>query len=102
MIQHGAPGDGKSISMWLHFQVLAYFDKTRNKVAWSLYKQKKDQPQHNAGGAHAADRSDEVVAQPPELDSVFSKGTFTGMGQFLKGQKWCGLLRAARREIIHQ
>ena len=32
MIQHGAPGDGKSIQMWLHFQVLALFDKVRNKV----------------------------------------------------------------------
>ena len=33
MIQHGSPGDGKSIGLWLVVQILAYVDKVRNKVA---------------------------------------------------------------------
>ena len=93
MIQHGAPGDGKSIVMWLIFQVLAHFDKVRNKVARPAFekkaKEQKDKKRERGAGAAAEGdvvEKDAPLTQPAELDSIFNKGTFIGLGQFLKGQ----------------
>ncbi|CAK0814291.1 unnamed protein product [Prorocentrum cordatum] len=93
MIQHGAPGDGKSIALWLVFQVLAYFDKIRNKVAKAAYDQKvrdkKDKRRQGQGQAAEEEDSadeDQKLTPPADVDSIFNKGTFIGLGQFLKGQ----------------
>ena len=32
MIQHGAPGEGKSVALWMMFQILYYFDSLRTKI----------------------------------------------------------------------
>ncbi|CAK0821406.1 unnamed protein product [Prorocentrum cordatum] len=92
MIQHGAPGDGKSIALWLVFQVLAYFDKIRNKVAKAAYDQKvrdkKDKRRQGQGQAAEEEDSadeDQKLTPPADVDSIFNKGTFIGLGQFLKG-----------------
>jgi len=33
LIQHGAPGDGKSVAVWLCTQILMYYDTLRDKLA---------------------------------------------------------------------
>ena len=37
MIQHGAPGEGKSVALWLVFQILYYFDSVRTKRRQDKY-----------------------------------------------------------------
>ena len=49
MIQHGAPGGGKSIALRLGVQVLAYFDKTRNEAAKAAHDEKKVKDQKDTG-----------------------------------------------------
>ena len=33
VLQHGPPGDGKSIALWLDLHILSFFDKLRLLVA---------------------------------------------------------------------
>ena len=37
MIQHGAPGEGKSVALWLSLQILYYYDKLRDDRAKKAY-----------------------------------------------------------------
>ena len=40
MIQHGAPGEGKSVALWLSLQILYYYDKVRESHAKRKHAQK--------------------------------------------------------------
>ena len=86
MLQHGQPGDGKSVALWLDLQNLHYYDQVREKFA----KQKHEDlvKAYKAAKAEAGDdMSDmEEPRKAPTKDSVFNKGTFVGMGIHMQAQ----------------
>ncbi|CAK0896107.1 unnamed protein product [Prorocentrum cordatum] len=80
MLQHGEPGDGKSIALWLDVQILSYYDQVREARAKRRY--------DAALERHERD----LVTEPkpekkPEKDSIFNKGTFIGLGGFTQAQE---------------
>ena len=85
MLQHGEPGDGKSIALWLVLQVLYYFDtiKTKHDAAkhrMDLRRYEEAKRAFEAAGA-ANDAEIEEPApptKPEKRDSVQNKGTFYG------------------------
>ena len=86
MLQHGAPGDGKSIALWLMVQVLSYFDKVRDAVAKSKYR--RDLQAFKQAAAEGGDNADAAAEpdKPVTADTIFNKGTFLGLGTQLHVQ----------------
>ena len=78
MLQHGAPGDGKSIALWLVAQVLSHFDKVRDSVAKSQYR--RDLQSYKQAMATGAESAEDAVEpeKPVAADTIFNKGTFLG------------------------
>ena len=80
MLQHGEPGDGKSIALWLDVQILSYYDQVREARAKRRY--------DAAVERHERDPENEPKPEKkPEKDSIFNKGTFIGLGGFMQAQE---------------
>ena len=86
MLQHGAPGDGKSIVLWLMVQVLSYFGKARDSVAKAHYR--RGLQSYKQAMATGEESSEDAVEQekPIAAGTVFNKGTFLGSGTQLHAQ----------------
>ena len=91
VLQHGEPGEGKSVIAWLTRQILYYYDKKREESARGVYKEElKKYKEWKEGGSLG-----EPVCEPQKeapKDSVFNKGTFIGLGNFLKHQDGAAFL----------
>ena len=80
MLQHGEPGDGKSVALWLDVQILSYYDQVREARAKRKY--------DAALQRHELDPQNEPKPEKkPEKDSIFNKGTFIGLGGFMQAQE---------------
>ncbi|CAE7282086.1 unnamed protein product [Symbiodinium sp. CCMP2592] len=90
MLQHGAPGEGKSIALWLVFQILYYFDDTRTKLKLKEWNTSKEQ--HRLAVRAGEQEEKDAPAKPEHADSVHNKGTFLGMGATLEKQDGRGYL----------
>ncbi|CAK0858472.1 unnamed protein product, partial [Prorocentrum cordatum] len=79
MLQHGEPGDGKSIALWLDVQVLGFYDMIRERRSKKKYEdaaqKHKDDPDNNP-----------EPAKEHAKDTIFNKGTFIGLGNFMQAQ----------------
>ena len=72
MLQHGAPGEGKSVALWLVFHILYYFDDTRTKLKLKEWNTNKEQ--HRLA-VQAGEQDDKDAPPKPEhADSVHNKG----------------------------
>ena len=85
MLQHGEPGDGKSIALWLVLQVLYYFDNIKTKSdairhRRDLRRYEEAKAAYEAAVAMNDTEVDEPVppTKPEKRDSVQNKGTFYG------------------------
>ena len=80
MLQHGQPGDGKSVALWLDVQVLAFFDMIRERRAKKKHEEAcqkhKDDPENHP----------EPAKKEHVKDTIFNKGTFIGLGNFMQAQ----------------
>jgi hypothetical protein len=97
MIQHGAPGEGKSVALWLVFQILYYFDSLRTKLRLDAWKADMStwRGKVKAWEQQAEALPEERPEQPPKpepSDSVLNKGTFIGMGAMFEKQECRGYL----------
>ncbi|CAE7917987.1 unnamed protein product, partial [Symbiodinium necroappetens] len=90
MLQHGAPGEGKSVALWLVFQILYYFDDTRTKRKLKEWSTSKDQ--HRLAVLAGEQDEKDAPPKPEHADSVHNKGTFLGMGATLEKQGARGYL----------
>ena len=54
MIQHGAPGEGESVALWLVFQILYYFDSVRAKHRQDKYKEASSKYKRDAATSECA------------------------------------------------
>ncbi|CAE7564516.1 unnamed protein product, partial [Symbiodinium pilosum] len=84
MLQHGAPGEGKSVALWL-FQILYFFDELRTKAKLEKYRIQKEEHRLAAQDSPHEDAKD-GPSKPEHSDSVHNKGTFLGMGATLEKQ----------------
>ncbi|CAK0831366.1 unnamed protein product [Prorocentrum cordatum] len=79
MLQHGEPGDGKSVALWLDVQVLGFYDMIRERRSKKKYEdaaqKHKDDPDNNP-----------EPAKEHAKDTIFNKGTFIGLGNFMQAQ----------------
>ena len=85
MLQHGEPGDGKSIALWLVLQVLYYFDTIKSKHDAARHRidsRRYEEAKRAYEGALAINdpEAEEPVppTKPEKRDSVQNKGTFYG------------------------
>ena len=85
MLQHGEPGDGKSIALWLVLQVLYYFDTSKTKHDAAKHRmdlrryEEAKRAFEAAGAANDAEIEEPAPPTKPEKrDSVQNKGTFYG------------------------
>ncbi|CAK0909816.1 unnamed protein product, partial [Prorocentrum cordatum] len=80
MLQHGQPGDGKSVALWLDVQVLAFFDMIRERRAKKKHdeacQKHKDDPENHP----------EPAKKEHVKDTIFNMGTFIGLGNFMQAQ----------------
>ena len=90
MLQHGAPGEGKSVALWL-FQILYFFDELRTKAKLEKYRIQKEEHRLAAQDSPHEDAKD-GPSKPEHSDSVHNKGTFLGMGATLEKQGGRGYL----------
>eukprot|EP00435_Cladocopium_sp_Y103_P029585 s1478_g7.t1 len=88
MLQHGEPGDGKSIALWLVLQVLYYFDsiKTKHDAAKHRADLRRYEEAKKAFEAASSVHDPELEleepappSKPEKRDSVQNKGTFYGV-----------------------
>ena len=79
MIQHGEPGDGKSVALWLDVQILSHYDQVREKRAKKVYDRQVQQYRDSPGTA------EEPAKEAP--NSIFNKGTFIGLGGFMQAPR---------------
>jgi hypothetical protein len=87
MLQNGAPGDGKSVQLWFNTQVTMYYDKCRDTLAMEAFRTKWTQYKTKLAEAEGKDEpSPDAPEKPDTCDSVFNRGTWVGLGQFLKHQ----------------
>ena len=91
MVQHGAPGEGKSVALWLSLQIMYYYDMVREKWSKKAYHEAlqafKDWKEAGEQGQRQCEPQ-----KPAEKDSVFNKGTFTGLGTHMHVQDGCAYL----------
>ena len=105
MLQRGAPGDGKSIALWLDLQVLHHYDHVRTKMCKTRYD--KEVFEYNAAKERRAN-GDQDAPQLPEpqkpavKDSVFNKGTFVGLGGHMHGQDETAFLALHEGRLLVQ
>ena len=85
VLQHGAPGEGKSVALWLVFQILYFFDELRAKAKLEKYRVQKEEHRLAAQDSPHEDAKD-GPSKPEHSDSVHNKGTFLGMGATLEKQ----------------
>ena len=65
MIQHGAPGDGKSIALWLACQILYYYDDMRTRQAMDEWKKKMPEWEERKAAAAAEGRDPPAKPEKP-------------------------------------
>ena len=121
VIQHGPPGDSKSVMLWLVCQILYYYDKktyegrlekwkqdvVAHKQAAKRRKDAKIAAKRLAKGKGKADGVAEIAsdddsgndsdavdkpAKPEAPDRLLNRSTWIGMGQFLEKQGGSALL----------
>jgi hypothetical protein len=79
MLQHGEPGDGKSVALWLDVQILSFYDQAREARAKRRCEA--------AAARHELDPENHPKPEKePAKDSIFNKGTFVGLGGFMQAQ----------------
>jgi len=87
LLQHGPPGDGKSVALWLSQQILAYYDKKRDAFAAKLHR---EEYRLYAEAKREAETRGEAPPEAPSKhepkDSLYVRGTFVGLGQHMKHQ----------------
>ena len=95
MLQHGEPGDGKSIALWLVLQVLYYFDsiKTKHDAAKHRADLRRYEEAKKAFEAASSVHDPELEleepappSKPEKRDSVQNKGTFYGVSLALSDE----------------
>ena len=72
MLQHGAPGEGKSVALWLVFQILYYFDDIRTKLRLKEWNTNKEQ--HRLAVRAGEQDEKDAPSKPEHVDSVHNKG----------------------------
>eukprot|EP00959_Pyramimonas_sp_CCMP1952_P215176 4502458-Pyramimonas_sp.AAC.1 len=80
MLQHGEPGDGKSVALWLDVQILSFYDQAREARAKRRCEA--------AAARHELDPENHPKPEKePAKDFIFNKGTFVGLGGFMQAQE---------------
>ena len=70
LLQHGSPGDGKSVALWLVIQILRYFDKKEDEYAQQEYSVKLRQRRASkAGNTQPQNEDDQVAGAPLKPDA---------------------------------
>eukprot|EP00959_Pyramimonas_sp_CCMP1952_P063483 1326750-Pyramimonas_sp.AAC.1 len=68
MIQHGPPGDGKSVALWLDVQVLAFFDMIRERRTKKKYEEAEHKHKEDP------DNNPQPAKKEHAKDTIFNKG----------------------------